>query len=179
MFDTSLLMRIPYFQFSISSRCRLQLEPFVREVGNSSMRPPPPLSSSCSHPLPVRPEVEGSRDSTTTRGNPPSRSQTCMEGHTHISSNTTTQVSDGPSDRWLTQALFFNITLENWCRHFFQIIQFFPWVLSRLQGTGQNCDLVLETGRFLPVSIRVPWFLFWFWMQKRCCTLKSSFEFKF
>ena len=34
----------------------------------------------------------------------------------------------------------------------------------------------LETGRFLPVSIRVPWFLFWFWMQKRCCTLKSSIK---
>ena len=36
----------------------------------------------------------------------------------------------------------------------------------------------LETDRFLPVSIRVPWFLFWFWMQKRCCTLKSNFSFR-
>ena len=32
----------------------------------------------------------------------------------------------------------------------------------------------LETGRFLPVSIRVPWFLFWFWMGKRSWTLKSK-----
>ena len=32
----------------------------------------------------------------------------------------------------------------------------------------------LETGRFLPVSLRVPWFLFRFWIPKRCCTLKSS-----
>ena len=31
----------------------------------------------------------------------------------------------------------------------------------------------LETERFLPVSIRVSWFLFWFWMGKRCCTFKS------
>ena len=32
----------------------------------------------------------------------------------------------------------------------------------------------LETDWFLPVSIRVPWFLFWLWMGKRCCTLKSK-----
>ena len=34
----------------------------------------------------------------------------------------------------------------------------------------------LETGRFLPVCIRVSRFLFWFWMGKRCCTLKSMMD---
>ena len=34
----------------------------------------------------------------------------------------------------------------------------------------------LETGRFLPVCIRVSWFLFWSWMGKRCCTFKSKYK---
>ena len=89
---------LPYFQFSISSRCLLQLGPFVklvREVGLDSMRPPPLQSSSCSPLLRQEVEEEGSRGSTTTKGSPPSHSQTYMEGHTHISSSTTTQVSFG------------------------------------------------------------------------------------
>ena len=47
------------------------------------------------------------------------------------------------------------------------------WIID-LKVPAKIAVWFLETGRFLPVSIRVPWFLFWFWMGKRSWTLKSK-----
>ena len=53
------------------------------------------------------------------------------------------------------------------------MVKFFPLSLYLdLKVPAKIAVWFLETGRFPPVSIRVPWFLFWFWMQKKVLYLE-------